>query len=58
MKHPVVYALSNRLALAGHLFHIDFGFIFGRDPKPWPPPMKFCKEMVEAMGGATDRHYQ
>jgi len=30
----------------GHLFHIDFSYIFGRDPKPFPPPMKFCKEMV------------
>lgn len=36
----------------GRLFHVDFGFILGRDPKPFPPPMKLCKEMVEAMGGA------
>ena len=36
----------------GGLFHVDFGFILGRDPKPFPPPMKLCKEMVEAMGGA------
>ncbi|MFS7983330.1 putative phosphatidylinositol 3-kinase [Helianthus anomalus] len=28
------------------------GYILGRDPKPFPPPMKLCKEMVEAMGGA------
>ena len=35
----------------GKLFHIDFGFILGRDPKPMPPPMKLSKEMVEAMGG-------
>jgi len=43
---------------SGHLFHIDFGYIFGRDPKPFPPPMKFCKEMVEAMGGANSAHYR
>ena len=36
------------------VFHIDFGFIMGRDPKVFPPPMKLCKEMVEAMGG-TER---
>ena len=41
----------------GRLFHIDFSFIFGRDPKPLPPPMKLCKEMVEAMGGAESSHY-
>ncbi|KAL1924281.1 uncharacterized protein VTP21DRAFT_7316 [Calcarisporiella thermophila] len=42
----------------GRLFHVDFGFILGRDPKPFPPPMKLCKEMVEAMGGANSPHYQ
>ncbi|KAI7986287.1 hypothetical protein LOK49_LG14G01678 [Camellia lanceoleosa] len=36
----------------GCLFHADFGFILGCDPKPFPPPMKLCKEMVEAMGRA------
>ncbi|KAH7428669.1 hypothetical protein KP509_09G010900 [Ceratopteris richardii] len=41
----------------GRLFHVDFGFILGRDPKPFPPPMKLCKEMVEAMGGAESHHY-
>ena len=41
----------------GALFHIDFGFLFGRDPKPFPPPMKLCKEMVEAMGGADSQYY-
>lgn len=37
------------LTPSGNLFHIDFGFMLGRDPKPFPPPMKLCKEMVEAM---------
>ncbi|XP_066361256.1 phosphatidylinositol 3-kinase, root isoform-like [Miscanthus floridulus] len=41
----------------GHLFHIDFAFIMGRDPKPFPPPMKLCKEMVEAMGGVESQYY-
>lgn len=41
----------------GHLFHVDFGFILGHDPKPFPPPMKLCKEMIEAMGGADSPQY-
>ena len=39
------------LSKSGKLFHIDFGYILGRDPKPLPPPMRLSKEMVEAMGG-------
>ena len=31
----------------GQLFHIDFGFILGRDPKPLPQPMRVTKEMVD-----------
>ncbi|KAF7721959.1 Phosphatidylinositol (PI) 3-kinase [Apophysomyces ossiformis] len=45
------------LSPEGHLFHVDFGFILGRDPKPFPPPMKLCKEMIEAMGGANSPYY-
>ncbi|OLL26589.1 Phosphatidylinositol 3-kinase vps34 [Neolecta irregularis DAH-3] len=41
----------------GHFFHIDFGFILGRDPKPFAPQMKLCKEMVEGMGGASSPYY-
>ena len=41
----------------GHLFHIDFGFIFGRDPKPLPPPFRFTKEMADAMGGLQSKEY-
>lgn len=46
------------LTTTGKLFHVDFGYILGRDPKPMPPPMKLSKEMVEAMGGINSEHYQ
>jgi len=42
----------------GFFFHIDFGFIYGDDPKPWPPPMKICKQMIDAMGGYNSPLYQ
>lgn len=41
------------LAPDGHFFHIDFGYILGRDPKPMAPLMKLSKEMVDGMGGTT-----
>ncbi|EMR08363.1 hypothetical protein PNEG_03203 [Pneumocystis murina B123] len=43
--------------IIGHFFHADFGFILGRDPKPFSPAMKLCKEMVEGMGGASSSYY-
>lgn len=46
------------LAPDGHFFHADFGFILGRDPKPFAPAMKLSKEMVEAMGGSGSEHYR
>lgn len=46
------------LTKTGKLFHIDFGYILGRDPKPMPPPMKLTKEMVEAMGGTSSDYYR
>uniref|UniRef100_A0A2K6GM51 Phosphatidylinositol 3-kinase catalytic subunit type 3 n=1 Tax=Propithecus coquereli TaxID=379532 RepID=A0A2K6GM51_PROCO len=46
------------LTRTGKLFHIDFGYILGRDPKPLPPPMKLNKEMVEGMGGTQSEQYQ
>lgn len=38
------------LTRQGNLFHVDYAFLYGDDPKPFPPPMKLCKEMVEAIG--------
>ncbi|XP_039607924.1 phosphatidylinositol 3-kinase catalytic subunit type 3 isoform X1 [Polypterus senegalus] len=46
------------LTKTGKLFHIDFGYILGRDPKPLPPPMKLSKEMAEGMGGMQSEQYQ
>jgi phosphatidylinositol 3-kinase len=46
------------LTTDGRLFHVDFGYIMGRDPKPFPPPMKLCKEMVDGMGGANSVYYK
>jgi phosphatidylinositol 3-kinase len=46
------------LAPDGHFFHADFGFILGRDPKPFAPAMKLSKEMVDCMGGVQSEHYR
>ena len=46
------------LSESGHLIHVDFGYILGRDPKVFPPPMKLNKEMVEGMGGTSSIEYQ
>jgi phosphatidylinositol 3-kinase len=42
----------------GQMFHIDFGFIFGRDPQPLPPPFRFTRAMADAMGGEDSDHYK
>ena len=36
---------------SGQLFHIDFGFIMGRDPKPLPQAMRVSKHMMEMLDG-------
>ena len=46
----------------GHLFHVDFGFIFGKNPPGkggvLSPPIRVCKEMFEGMGGNNDPNYE
>lgn len=45
------------LARDGRLIHVDFGYILGNDPKPFPPPMKVTREMVEVLGGPQSPGY-
>eukprot|EP00960_Hanusia_phi_P040500 754489-Hanusia_phi.AAC.2 len=45
------------LTTDGRLFHIDFEYILGHDPKPFAPPMKLSEQMVMAMGGRSSRRY-
>ena len=45
----------------GHLFHIDFGFVLGDDPKKsliGSPAMRLTSEMVEALGGLESQYYE
>ena len=43
--------------LVGKLFHVDFGYILGRDPKLLPPLMKLTTEMIDGMGGPNSEHF-
>ena len=39
------FVCPSTLQASGHFFHIDFGFIFGRDPKPLPPAFRLTREV-------------
>ncbi|ETV89691.1 hypothetical protein, variant 2 [Aphanomyces astaci] len=45
------HAENVMLTQEGNLFHIDYGFILGKDPKPLQPPMRLDNYMLEALGG-------
>ena len=44
----------------GRFFHIDFGYILGKNPrgKLPPPPIRICKEMIDCMGGRDSENYK
>eukprot|EP00923_Selenidium_pygospionis_P031468 GHVN01055769.1.p1 GENE.GHVN01055769.1~~GHVN01055769.1.p1 ORF type:complete len:627 (+),score=90.59 GHVN01055769.1:1292-3172(+) len=42
----------------GNLLHIDFGYMFGQEPKPLAPEIKLSPDMIDAMGPAYDRFRQ
>lgn len=42
----------------GYLFHIDFGFVLGYDPKPIREvSMRIFPDMVDALGGENSQYY-
>ena len=42
----------------GVLFHIDFSFCVGYDPKPFYPSMRITNEMIEMIGGENSDDYK
>lgn len=42
---------------SGILFHIDYGFVLGKDPKPLAPYIRMNESMIEGMGGRDSSHY-
>lgn len=41
----------------GKFWHADFGYILGRDPKPFPPLMKLPIQVIDGMGGLTHENF-
>lgn len=42
---------------SGFIFHIDFEFILGHDPKLIRPEIRITPEMIDAMGGYESKYY-
>jgi len=41
----------------GRLFHIDFGYVLGKDPVFWNPSIRITPEIIEAIGGFQSEKY-
>jgi hypothetical protein len=48
------------LRTSGAFMHVDFGYCFGRDPKPKPfvSPVRFTREMLAVLGGTGSPHFE
>ena len=42
----------------GRIFHIDFGYILGKDPKIISSPIRITTDMIDAVGGTSSVHYK
>jgi phosphatidylinositol 3-kinase len=42
----------------GYLFHIDYGYILGHDPKPITPSIRITQDIVDAMGGPSSSDFE
>lgn len=42
----------------GKFWHADFGYILGRDPKPFPPLMKLPIQVIDGMGGMDHENFK
>ena len=43
----------------GRIFHIDFGYVFGKEPHlPYFIPFKISRDMVDCMGGNDSENYK
>lgn len=45
------------LTETGYLFHIDYGFILGHDPRPITPSIRITQDILDAMGGVNSNSY-
>ena len=42
----------------GVIFHIDYSFCIGHDPKPFYPSMRITDEMIDMIGGQNSNNYK
>ena len=42
----------------GVIFHIDYSFCIGHDPKPFYPSMRITDEMIDMIGGLQSNGYK